>query len=46
LAAEQLAPEQVRSHALVADTIADLLGQVGRRPLAQLADLVRRIDAS
>jgi transcriptional regulator with XRE-family HTH domain len=46
LEAERLAPEQIRAHASVSETVADLLGQAGRRPSTELAELARRIDAA
>jgi hypothetical protein len=46
LEAERLAPEQIRAHAVVSETVADLLGQSGRRPSTELADLARRIEAA
>ncbi len=44
--AESLSPEQIHTHALVRDTIYDLLSLSGRRPTQDLEDLARRCGAT
>lgn len=46
LRADELAPEQLRTHQLARDLIRDLLATTGRRPPAELVELSKRCAAS
>jgi hypothetical protein len=45
LAAERLSPEQIHAHALVRETIYDMLALSGRRPTQDLQELAQRCGA-